>query len=289
MPLALDTGDPRRATARSPLALFQGMPRCGSSWLVQVLAAPLLCRIANEPFNPLLWPRAAGVDVGWRPPGDADPVVLRRFRGAAFPPARRILVKDVQAFLQVEAIWAEFDFPTVFVVRHPCAMAASWRRIGFVLDVVWPLVAESDAFAEAFLGPRRAHVLSEDDWLFRFGACWGAVYGYLLEASRRAGRGVWVRHEDLCARPEEEFAGIARRVGIPFGMRSRRRLRGFDGDSPVPWNPFVTARRTADEPDKWRSELAEAESAAVLRGASAFEALDAFYPAPRDAAPAKGD
>jgi Sulfotransferase family len=134
--------------------LVTGMPRSGTTWLARALAgAPGAGLPGREPMNPRPGQFALGGTLdGWtdlRHPTPQQVRVLRRcYRGleprtysryglsslGALLPWRTTIVKDPFALLSVPAIVALTGATPVVVYRHPGAVLASYRRMGWTAN-----------------------------------------------------------------------------------------------------------------------------------------------------------
>ena len=134
--------------------LVTGMPRSGTTWLARTLAgAPGASLPGREPMNPRPGQFALGGTVdGWTELRDPTPKqvrILRRcYRGleprtysryglsslGALLPWRTTIVKDPFALLSVPAIVACTGATPVVLYRHPGAVLASYRRMGWTAD-----------------------------------------------------------------------------------------------------------------------------------------------------------
>lgn len=130
------------------------MPRSGTTWLARALAgAPGAGLPGREPMNPRPGQFALGGTLdGWtelRDPTAKQVRVLRRcYRGleprtysryglsslGALLPWRTTIVKDPFALLSVPAIVALTDTTPVVLYRHPGAVLASYRRMGWTAN-----------------------------------------------------------------------------------------------------------------------------------------------------------
>jgi Sulfotransferase family len=160
---------------RNPL-LVTGVPRSGTTWLARQLAgAAGTALTGREPMNPHEGQYALGGAIqAWARlvrPTPAETRALRRaYRGrtprvygrygsrqwAAAWPGTRLVVKDPFAVLSVAAVHRVTGALPVLVYRHPGAVLASYRRMGWSPDVREILAAVPDA-RDSFPGDPVAH------------------------------------------------------------------------------------------------------------------------------------
>lgn len=164
--------------------LVVGSGRSGTSWLAELINYRNEYHYVFEPFHPLEADNPNPIEPGvpvcrvfayhqYLRPDTADPRFLtpaaavlagkarsrwtERFNQRVI--ARRRIVKDVKANLILK--WLSVNFPgmpIVFILRHPCAVAASRKSLSW--DLHWELVLSNvlkqpeliDDFMGAFLG-----------------------------------------------------------------------------------------------------------------------------------------
>src|SRR5262249_48044541 len=134
----------RRHLTQAPIYVT-GVPRCGSSWVGDVLSTARGVRYNYEPFNPSSHPfltrrsiylAADDDDPAFRRAADAIFAGRIRFhqflRGVRWGyawrtirPATRILAKDPTARYVAEWIAENYGAKIVIIIRHPCAFVSS--------------------------------------------------------------------------------------------------------------------------------------------------------------------
>lgn len=141
-----DAGGPERAV------LIAGVARSGTTWLAELICSQLSGRILFEPFNNR---HVSGYRtfeyVQYMRPEQDDPELLRfvtdvlggtirdphwidRMVDSLRPEYR--VAKAVRACLMLGWIHARFPrTPTLLIVRHPCAVVASFQNLGWTADL----------------------------------------------------------------------------------------------------------------------------------------------------------
>ncbi len=262
---------------RSRPVLVLSLPRSGSSWVADVLAAAPRVLYLREPFTQTLLAddqyegpafadvdavgvpaayRSALLDVAGAVPSFVGTVVADPGRWSLLARrSSRLLVKEVNP-LAIEWFVDELDPVVVYLVRHPAAVAASFARLG------WAAVLEQR------LGEHRAMAITsgvERGWWEDM----GTLQGFLLSTSlsELAGRldVHVVRYEDLCEGPdgfERLFAalGLSWNRSVADHVQRRSETRG-DRD-----RPYTVDRVSLDMISAWRDEVSPSDLAA-LRGA----------------------
>ncbi len=212
----------------SPL-LVTGVPRSGTTWLARGLASdPHTSMPGREPMNPRGRQFALGgrVDAWVRRDafGPREAAVLRRcYRGrevrtlsrygirqwAAVLPRTRIVVKDPFAILSLAAIHEVTGALPVVVYRHPAAVLASYRRMGWTADTR-ELVA---------LG---APEPAADGDLHAMAAMWSWCHQILLQDLRRIPGYVVVSHQHLTAGGPSAWSTLGRHLGLDLPVSGER-------------------------------------------------------------------
>ncbi|GAA3876756.1 sulfotransferase [Tessaracoccus defluvii] len=135
--------------------LVTGVPRSGTTWVARLLAlGPGLALAGREPMNPRGRQYGlGGTLVGWTRLVEPTPRQVRAlrlaYRGlnpftfsryghrqwAAPLPRTRVVIKDPFALLSIPAVVRATGAVVVLVYRHPGALLASYRRMGWTPDL----------------------------------------------------------------------------------------------------------------------------------------------------------
>ena len=250
-----------RAGGAEKAILLAGSARSGTTWLADVIASQLRCRVLFEPFHPKRVPQySAFRTMQYMRPETPHPA-LEEFCGAVFRgeirgrwvdreatilrPQRR-LIKEIRTNLLLRWISVNFpEVPRILVLRHPCAVVLSRLRAG------WParhdlnsFLAQDELVAD-HLAPHRAFMESADTPEERHAIVWCVTNLVPLRQFGNTDPNC-VFYEHLCSNPTE---------AIP-------RLFGLLG---AEWDPAVFGRLETP------SSTVSTESA-VLRGIDRIEA-----------------
>jgi hypothetical protein len=238
-----------------------GMARSGTSWVGEMFRAAGGFVYLNEPFNWKTPPgRSPGilnapVPVGYLYVGDHNADLYRpavedmfRFRyrhlaelranrswfhlakmakySSAFTVAalrgKRPLLDDPYASLAAPWIAEQFDGQAILVVRHPAAMVASYRKLGYKAHPQH-FLKQPQLMAD-YLEPWREDmeaVVDTDDRVAQVATFWRMLHHVLFDLADRSDRLHIVRYEDLCADPEAAFEVLFHRVGLEFNTAAR--------------------------------------------------------------------
>lgn len=258
-----------------------GVPRCGSSWVGDVLSTAARVRYNYEAFNPTRHPYLTRHHV-YLAAQDDDPF-LRRAADAAFAgrvrfhqflrgvrwgygwrtirPFDRVLVKDPTALFMAEWVAANYGAAVVVIMRHPCAFASSIHRLGWPADPVDFL--EQPRLMEDWLGPHESLIREcRRDFWTRVAAFWAAAHVVLLGQLARHPEWRLRRYEELCVRPREEFGALCDWLGLRQTPAMQRILE--HSTTTADTHAKSTRRRSTEMVDVWRRRLTPAQIDAVL-------------------------
>jgi hypothetical protein len=251
---------------RLQITLILSVPRSGSSWVGDVLSMATDVTYLREPHNQtyLATPgRHTLVRVEAAHPTPSYATVAERIcrRNLNFPntilrriaPGNRamsqqILIKEVNP-LACEFFLRSLDPQVIYLIRHPAAIAASYRRLG------WLTTPDSLMYAHLCEPTLRA-----------FGRRLGYVHYEAWKWLSDHDRVRLVRYEDLCASPASEFRRLAAFAGLPSSaMRVREAVSRHCIDHDT-FDHFGTFRRARTGAHKWRAELDGVAESQVRNG-----------------------
>jgi hypothetical protein len=262
------------STRPAPI-LVTGLPRSGTTWLAQQLArSPHTALPGREPMNPR--GRQFALDgslTGWarldtgleerkrrtlrRVYEGREPRVYGRYgvRPWAAPlPWVRVIVKDPFALLSLPAVTAATGARPVVLFRHPAALLASYRRMGWTPDV-----EDIRALGPAVAGDGAGVSVSDDD-VGAMGWFWATCYGVVLRDLQSIPRAVVVDHARLAAGGESAMSSLVTALGLrplrpvrpPATSTWRRRL---PRDAPTAPRLHHLDREPAEVAEAWRREV----------------------------------
>jgi hypothetical protein len=228
--------EPQQAHGALARPIFlTGLPRCGSSWIGELLSQSPGVRYRYESLN-LHWAPALSGTLGhfrYQRPGSRAPAALERavdqamaggqswkqriravargYGSAALRRSGRLVLKDPTAVLLAGWLAGLQPLQVVVLSRHPCGFAASIRKLD------WPirlqrLLTQPDLVAdhlEAHVDVLRAAL---DDPLASLGGFWAATHHVL----RRQAGAAWVfaSYERLCLDSGAAFAELSAELGL---------------------------------------------------------------------------
>ena len=273
-----------RDTAGGPenAILVVGVARSGTTWLAEVLASQLRSRLMFEPFNTERVDayRAFEYVQYMRPDEDApvlndfveavlrggirDPAWVDRM-GTVLRPASRI-VKAVRACLMLRWIHDRFPrTPAVLIVRHPCAVAASFAKLGWSARPDLDSILRQPQLLDDHLGDVAGLLGSSHSAHEETALVW--CVNHRIALRQCAGSSVIrVHYEDLVSDGEREFERIFDAIGRGLDRSPvHRRLR----PSRTAKEDFRAGEKRGGEP-AWRRTLADRQVADIDRIVTRF-------------------
>lgn len=267
--------------------LVAGTARSGTTWLADLIASQIPCRILFEPFQ------AEKVEAfrpfhyfHYMPPEEEDsrlqaycqkiftgdirhPWIDRQVEHL-FPAYR--LIKEIRANLFLRWIHDRFpEVPLLFIIRHPCAVVLSRMRLHWATDRdIQPFLAQP-ALIEDFLSDKMDVIDRSRTPEEKHAVIW-CVSNLVPLRQFDAGRLPVVFYEHLCTQPEIEIPRIFEAIGHTF------RDSAFDQVH----QPSTTAVRTSaivtgrDQVSQWREMLSPDQIRNILSVVRQF-GLDELY------------
>jgi len=268
-----------------------GAPRCGSSWVGEVLSSCANTRYVYEPFNQRWTPSLGGQLAHFTYLNESSMVspVTRQvsenafmglqtwkqlaraaYRGywhAATRTASRVVIKDPTACLMSAWIAKQFRAQILFIMRHPCGFASSMDRLDWKLGVNG-LLRQNDLLQD-YLSPFKdaLHKVRNDKWQTR-GAMWAAIH--TVYTKQRAKHSDWLlfRYEDICIDPAGQFNSLTKETGLEMSNGTRKKVQSLSAKGSS--DPGSTQRNSKSMPDVWRQRMSPGEIDAVMGIVSEF-------------------
>lgn len=280
--------------------MVTGVPRSGTTWLARLLATARGTSLAGrEPMNPREGQYAlAGTLTGWarivEPSAAQHRALLSTYAGRnprtfgrygrhqwrAPLPGTRIVVKDPFALLSTPAIVAVTGARPIQVYRHPGAVLASYRRMGWSpdLDEIAPFVPElaesaPDLVATWADGPHA-------DWseATAMALFWSVLQELALADLPRAPGTVVVGHGHIAQGGPTAAEALFAELGLVATPETHEVMVSGDRPSIATGSQLHQLDRRPDEvADSWRRHLQAAEVAEIESVAGpTLERLDAL-------------
>jgi hypothetical protein len=276
----------------APPVLVLSLPRSGSSWMGETMGRAANAVYLREPFvqtgiardprfvvlsyvdptdPPAHYQRYAkqafaGVPLFFHSNWDNIVTMPRQWWPLTYQVRRRLVIKEVNP-LATGWMLRQYQPRVIFLVRHPAAVALSFRRLGMddsVSGFGW-------ALHEGSLSPFRNHVLSSASAapFERLGVLQGAILRYALDVLQTHADCRIVAYEALCADPIEAFRSLFDFSELVWDdeieLFIREQTRRHDND------PYTTFRNSGTMIESWRQEIATDD---LRRLRTAFSVFD---------------
>ncbi|MGQ4647677.1 sulfotransferase [Lyngbya aestuarii] len=260
-------------TVRQPPIYIVGLPRTGTTWIASILNTARGIKYVYEPFNYQNVPESAPHFMKYLLAHDDAPEFARyctdAFAGSLnnsfttihlsspyikfrhFP--GRVMVKDVHSCMALEWINHNLAPITVIVIRHPCAVAASWFRLQGKNDNSLQQLLIQPRLLNDYLKPFEPVLKNAKDFWQKMGAFWGGTYYVMLQQWRKHPDWILLQHESLCLDPIGNYRKLFAQLNLNWTTKTEQLLDySTKQDSGQPYQP---QRRSSREPDKWKNEL----------------------------------
>lgn len=275
---------------------ISGLPRSGTTWTASTLAQHPRMEYIHEPFNWKLHPKREKYHMHYMPmnmqdqtfsviikslllPGKKTSSTFQEKINSLFKAVCCIkLIKDVHTCLALEAIDAIIKPQIIIILRHPCGLAASWRKLGYRVDNRIKLLINQKQLVEDWLRPFIPHMTCSHDPFFLIGAYWGATYYILDQQAKFHPNWIVLRYEDLCAAPLFQFRTLCHRLGLNFTHQIESFIVSSSHAEKKETHPYSVFRDTEKEAEKWKKILNASEIKRIYKGATKFSILHKYYP-----------
>ena len=267
--------------------LVAGTARSGTTWLGDLIASQIPCRILFEPFNPDLVPEYGRFHYfQYLRPGTEHPE-FRAFAQAVFTgnirnrwvdhQNERILseyrlIKEIRANLALKWLHDNFrEIPILFLMRHPCAVVSSRMELGWATDRdMDPLLTQPDLVTD-HLDPYMETINSARTDEEKHAVIW-SVSNLVPLKQFVPGEIPVVYYENLVTQPQRELSAILALLGQSFSKPVMDTIN----------QPSQTTRVTSaivagtDRLTYWKKKLSVTQIDNILRIVRAF-GLDHLY------------
>ncbi len=251
-----------RPTKKPPVYVVS-FPRSGSTWVGAVLGRaknalylrePMTQGVADREFKPVFELENGAVPGKWASAANAAFAGAPVFHDgiARFPSQwkfgerkkKKLVIKEVNPFA-VHWVWARYKPRIVFLVRHPVAVTASFKKRGWGGSFDTP-----DAWREHAALQARSQRAALD------------VFQFQSNVERRI-----VIYEELCADPLAEFKKLCEFTDLVFDAELESFVREHDAEKDGERDrPFSIFRDSKSMIASWRTEASPEEIAASREG-----------------------
>jgi hypothetical protein len=266
--------------------LVTGVPRSGTTWLARLLASSPGCAMTGrEPMNPRASQFGLGGTLhGWTrlsAPSPQQRRILRRcysgwslrvysrygVRQFAAPwPGTRLVVKDPFAMLSTMALGQVTGARPVLIYRHPGAVLASYRRMGWTPDVEEVEHLDGAAAYHRYSTSGDANEQGDVQAMAYF---WSTLHEFALQDLEAMSQAVVVSHEELAAGGGAALRSLFAACDLAWGATSEQAI-----DKPGTQAPERRSERSlhtfnrpsAEVAHGWRSQVSHEDVEALESG-----------------------
>jgi hypothetical protein len=200
--------------------MLAGTARSGTTWLGELIASQLPCRMMFEPFNPRQVAAYDRFEYFQYARPDADDPALERYCTTIFSgrirhrwidrevarlrPSLR-LVKEIRGNLLLKWIARRFpEVPMLLMLRHPCAVVESRLRLNWATDSDIASFLRQPTLVADFLADKVDLIASTRSVEGKHAIIW-SISNLVPLRQFTAGSLPIVFYEHLCVRPEREL------------------------------------------------------------------------------------
>jgi hypothetical protein len=261
--------------------IVAGTARSGTTWLGDLIASQIPCRILFEPFHSELVPEYRGFHYfQYMRPGTENP----KFHGFARKVltgeirnrwidrqnerifSRVRLVKEVRANLALKWLHDRFpEVPIVFLIRHPCAVVCSRMELGWATDLdIEPLLAQTELIEDHLL-PYMDLINNAKTTEEKHTIIW-CVSNLVPLKQLLPGEARIMYYENLCTQPEKELPALFEFVGQIYTKTGIEKINEPSQTTKVT-SAIVTG---TDKIESWKQKLSRTQVDHVLRTVDGF-------------------
>jgi hypothetical protein len=181
---------------------------------------------------------------------------------------RRPLMKDPFALCSAEWLGRRFEMDVVILTRHPAAFVGSIKSKSW--NHPFEHFLEQPQLMERYLAEfhdeireyARLRYATVDQGIL----LWNLIHHVILQLRAVHPEWLFKRHEDLSARPIEEFSDVYERLGLEFSRGVRRGIERSTGLEAGTGDVHPLRRHSRSNIWSWRNRLSAAEVERVREG-----------------------
>lgn len=276
-------------THERPL-LVMSIPRSGSSWVGDILGAAPNALYLREPINQSHLDSGGRSTIFYIDP-HAPPAHLRACTHAAFSglpvfrqgivrdaqqwplrvrPRKRVVIKEVNP-LALPWFLSEYEPTVIFLVRHPAAVACSYRQLGWT-ETEQRLAELDTRLLDGPLRPYRELIASAAGFWRAQGTFQGVILRFVVDTLADYSDCKTITYEQLCADPETGFRELCSYARLewdePMSQRITERSSATRQDTQ---GAYDTRRDSRNMIDAWKRKVTPDQLAALHDAYRAFD------------------
>ena len=258
-----------------------GTARSGTTWLGDLIASQVPCRILFEPFHPELVPEYRGFHYfQYMRPGTENPkfqsfaqkvfagkirnLWIDRQNERIFSHVR--LVKEIRANLALKWLHDHFpEVPIMLLIRHPCAVVCSRMELGWATDLdIEPLLSQPELIEDHLL-PYMDLIKNAKTMEEKHTIIW-CVNNLVPLKQFNPNEVKIVYYENLCTQPKKELPALFEFIGHTYS-KSVIDIINQPSQTTKVTSAIVTG---IDKIESWKKKLSPTQINSVLQTVQAF-------------------
>lgn len=274
---------------KSPPVLILSLPRSGSSWVGEILGRAPNALYLREPITQSsMQQHGANRPILCVDKAQTDPALQMHAYNAFYGipdftqgivhdaqqwnlrtrTQKRVVIKEVNP-LAAEWIISEFMPQVILLVRHPVAVALSYKRLGWLDAPLSDVRSCLNQINKDDLSELTQPSNTKDFW-FNNGLMQGGCLSYALALLDNYPNAKVIKHEELCEDPIVNFRDLFCSAGLEWSLRSENLIREkASGDDQR--GPYSTNRDTKTMPKAWRTQVTQDEINQLRAAFSQFD------------------
>lgn len=268
--------------------LVAGAARSGTTWLAEIIASQLSCRIMFEPFHPYKVKAYSAFDYfHYQRPSAANPQLYayceRVFHGrirhpwidreaSTLRPDYR-LIKEIRANLFLKWMQQQFpQTPLLFILRHPCAVVLSRLQLRWATDSDIDSFLRQPQLMEDFLSDKIHIITQARSDAAKHALIW-CISNMVPLRQFASGDLPVVFYEHLIAQPDSTIPTLFQKIGIADYEDSVYQAAQKPSATSKKHSAIVTG---TNQITQWQNKLTRSQIEDVLKIVAAFN-LDGIY------------
>jgi hypothetical protein len=178
-----------------------------------------------------------------------------------------MIIKDPTACFSSTWLYENYRMKVLVIVRHPCAFAASLKRIKWTFSFQH-LLQQEQLMADHLFPFRNEMEADPKNVIEQAALLWKAIYHVLGGFVAKHPEWIVVTHEELSLNPVRGFRQLFDRLDLEWPERARRVIEEHSSDKnptdPTPGAAHTLRRNSAENVGTWKSNLSRGEIQHVI-------------------------
>lgn len=180
----------------------------------------------------------------------------------------RPLIKDPLAVFSAQWLASRYNAQVVIMVRHPCAVVASFRRLNWKVKLAdflsQPLLIKNHL--EPYQEKIKQMLVEDADIIDQASLLWKMIYHVVLDYQRQYPDWIFIRHEDIATDPHHWFRILQNKLHLEIGQNLSDVIDkySYSQTQGLPTNQWKFLECESKETiRRWQSELSPQEIAQI--------------------------